>query len=272
MSEDEYPDYKLHGLKFGQICSAGDEYLLAWKSKLTDSLWKDHLESTKDMDSVHCVNKFRFRPPGYSIEDICNIWDLPWQLIKNMIDDGKLTAFLNISFWHDNDGKLTLKPAGIYIHAEGIDAREKVDPILRERHTRYNYQKKEREEYENQRNINEKIRIISEEIETKKSKIYELESLNEQLQEENTRLKACAAATSDCASCKTEDNHVTEWIKDVECAVALTAQLMAAGEKGCTAFHAGEWKTRRGKVRKRAFAAFRRSLPEHLKEQDPKKK
>ena len=175
MSEDEYPGYKLHGLKFGQICSEDDEYLLAWKSKLTDSLWSDHLESTKDMDSVHYVNKYRFRPPGYSIEDICNIWDLPWQLIKNMIDDGKLTAFLNINFWHDNDGKLAHKPAGIYIHAEGIAAREKVDPILRERHTRYSYQKKEREKYENQRNINEKIRMFSKEIETKKEKIYELE-------------------------------------------------------------------------------------------------
>jgi len=272
MSEDEYPDYKLHGLKFGQICSADDEYLSAWKSELTNSLLVDHLESTKDMDSVHYVNKFRFMPPGYSIDDVCNIWDLPWQLIKNMVDDGRLTAFLNISFWHDNDGKLIRKPAGIYIHAEGIDAREKVDPILRERHTRYNYKKREREEYENQRRVNERLRTFSEEIESLKSRVYELQSLNEQLQEENARLKACETATSDCASCKAEDNHINEWIKDVECAVTLTAQLMVAGEKGCTAFHAGEWKTRRGGVRKRAFEAFRRALPEHLKELDPKKK
>jgi hypothetical protein len=272
MSEGEHSDYKQYGLKFGQICSPDDEYLLAWKSELTKSLFVDHLEATKDMDSVNFVNKFRYRPPGYSIEDICNMWDLPWQLVKNMVEDGRLTAFLDISFWHDNDGKLIHNPAGIYIHAEGIDAREKVDPILRERHTRYNHQKREREEHENQRIVNERIRAFSEEIEILKSRIYELQSLNEQIQGENTRLKDCDTATYDCTNCKSEDNHINEWIKDVECAVALTAKFMETGEKGCTAFHAAEWKTRRGGIRKRAFEAFRRSLPGHLKEQDPKKK
>lgn len=272
MSEDEYPDYKLHGLKFGQICSADDEYLLAWKSELTSILFVDHIASTKGMDSVNYVNKFRYRPPGYSIEDVCNIWDLPWQLVKNMVDDGRLTAFLDVGFWHDNDGKLIHKPSGLYIHAEGIDAREKVDPILRERHSRYNYQKREREEYENQRRVNERLRAFSEEIDILKQRIYDLESSHEQLQEENLRLNNSDTATPDCASCKAEGNHVSEWIKDVECAVVLTAQLMAVGEKGCTAFHAGEWKTKRGKVRKRAFEAFRRALPPDLKEADPKQK
>ncbi|WP_156955622.1 hypothetical protein [Solidesulfovibrio alcoholivorans] len=120
--------------------------------------------------------------------------------------------------------------------------------------------------------INEEIRKFSEELEAQKQRTYELDCINEQLQEENKRLKSCETAAPDCASCKSEDNHINEWIKDVECAVVLTAQLMKAGEKGCTAFHEVEWKTLRGKVRKRAFEAFRRALPGHLKEQDPKKK
>jgi len=272
MSQDEHQDSKLYSLKFGPICPTGDEHFLAWKSGLNDSLWRDHLDVVKDMDIVHYVNRFRLRPPGYSIEDICSIWELPWPFIKKMIDDGRLSAFLDISFWLDSDGRLSHKPAGVYIHAEGINALENIDATLRERHTRYDHQKKEREEYENQRRFNEEIRKLSEEMQRQKTRSYELECINEQLQEENKRLKACETATSDCASCKAEDNHINEWIKDVECAVTLTAQLMVAGEKGCTAFHEVEWKTLRGRVRKRAFEAFRRVLPGHLKEQDPKKK
>jgi hypothetical protein len=272
MKEDEHPGYKLYSLKFGQTCPAGDGYFLAWKSNLTDLLWKDHLESTKDMDIVDCVNRFRLRPPGHLIEDICSIWELPWQLVKKMIDDGRLNPFLDISFWFDSDGEMFLKPAGVYIHAEGINAFENANPALREHHAKHDYTKREREEYENQRRINEEIRKFSEEVENQKERAYELEYLNEQLLEENKRLKARETATPDCAHCKAEDNHVTEWIKDVECAVALTAQLFTTGERGCTAYHEVEWKTLRGGTRKRAFEAFRRTLPDHLKELDPKKK
>ena len=146
MSEDEHPDSKLYSLEFGQICPAGDEYFLAWKSNLTEALWKSHLAATKGMDIVEYVNRFRLRPPGHSIEDICTIWDLPWPFIKKMVDDKRLNVFLDISCCLDNDGQLFRKPAGVYIHDEGINTFESKNVALRERHNKHDNIKKRKRE------------------------------------------------------------------------------------------------------------------------------
>ncbi|MEA4857752.1 MAG: hypothetical protein AAGU21_13755 [Solidesulfovibrio sp.] len=79
-------------------------------------------------------------------------------------------------------------------------------------------------------------------------------------------------ASPDCAACKAEDNHVEEWAKDVECAVALAVRVAGEGERKKTYTHKDEWKTIRGAVRQKAFAAFRRALPNDLKEDDPRQK
>jgi hypothetical protein len=77
---------------------------------------------------------------------------------------------------------------------------------------------------------------------------------------------------SDCSACRADSNHSNEWTIDLECAVRLACSLMASGERGSTSYHEAEWRTLRGSPRKRAFEAFRRALPDHLKEADPKKK
>ncbi|WP_156955621.1 hypothetical protein [Solidesulfovibrio alcoholivorans] len=136
MSEDVYQDSKLYSLKFGQICSTDDKFFSTWKSNLAESLWREHIEETKGMDIVEYVNKFRLRPLGHSIEDICAIWELPWPLIKEMVDDGRLNAFIDISCWLDNDGELFRKPSGVYIRDESINAFENANTILRERHVK----------------------------------------------------------------------------------------------------------------------------------------
>lgn len=76
----------------------------------------------------------------------------------------------------------------------------------------------------------------------------------------------------ECATCRAESPHSDEWTIDVECAVSFACVLMREGERGSTDYHEAEWKTRRGAIRKRAFEAFRRALPDHLKEADPRKK
>lgn len=109
-----------------------------------------------------------------------------------------------------------------------------------------------------------------------RKRIAELEDKLQEVQRENENLKAkrgdAGATLFVCATCKAESPTVADWTQDVECAVRLTAQLMMAGEKGCTAFHEAEWKALRGGTRKRAFEAFRRALPPDLKEADPKQK
>jgi hypothetical protein len=111
----------------------------------------------------------------------------------------------------------------------------------------------------------------------------ELEELLAQARQEIARLteeivflkttgNGAQATVSNCASCRAESSHSDEWTQDVECAVALACDLSGKGEKGSTLYHNGKWKERRGHTRKRAFEAFRRALPDHLKENDPKKK
>ncbi len=107
-------------------------------------------------------------------------------------------------------------------------------------------------------------------------RIAELDRQLQELRHENESLKAggCEVepAPPDCATCRADSQHSDEWVKDVECAVSLTAQLMSKGERGSTAYHEAEWKALRGGTRKRAFEAFRRALPPDLKEADPKQK
>ena len=109
-----------------------------------------------------------------------------------------------------------------------------------------------------------------------RKQIAELERQLQELRHENERLNAGVSevdsAAPDCAACKADSQHSDEWAKDVECAVSLTARLMAKGERGSTAYHEAEWKALRGGTRKRAFEAFRRALPPDLKEADPKQK
>lgn len=109
-----------------------------------------------------------------------------------------------------------------------------------------------------------------------RARIAELERQLQELRKENESLKAgrseVESASPDCAACKADSQHSDEWIKDVECAVSLSAQMTTKGERGCTAYHEAEWKNLRGATRSRAFAAFRRGLPADLKEADPKQK
>lgn len=98
-----------------------------------------------------------------------------------------------------------------------------------------------------------------------------LESKLAQAHQEIERLKSINTSV-DCAECKAESQHSDEWAIDVECSVRLACSLMESGERGSTVYHEAEWKTLRGAIRKRAFEAFRRALPDHLKEADPKKK
>ena len=95
----------------------------------------------------------------------------------------------------------------------------------------------------------------------------------ERLTLEIERLKAGAASEPlDCAACRADSPHSDEWTHDLECAVSFALELFQANEAGSTAYHEALWKERRKAPRKRAFAAFRRTLPGHLKEADPKKK
>jgi len=109
-----------------------------------------------------------------------------------------------------------------------------------------------------------------------RERVAELERQLQELRQENESLKAggteVESASPDCAACKADSQHSDEWARDVECAVTRTAQLMSKGERGSTAYHEAEWKALRGGTRKKAFEALRRSLPDHLKESDPRQK
>jgi len=123
---------------------------------------------------------------------------------------------------------------------------------------------------------------ISEEAEAK-DKVSDLERQLEEALRREAALKAKTdeietthhqetRALPDCSACKAEDKHVGEWIKDVECAVALAVKLVGEKERKKTITHKDEWKILRGAVRQKAFEAFRRALPSDLKMDDPRQK
>lgn len=60
-----------------------------------------------------------------------------------------------------------------------------------------------------------------------------------------------------------------DWEKDVEIAVKLAVKCAEDGKKLSTAKHEPEWIKLRGEPRVKAFRAFRRGLPSHLKEKGP---
>lgn len=60
-----------------------------------------------------------------------------------------------------------------------------------------------------------------------------------------------------------------DWEKDVEIAVRLAVKCAEDGKKLSTAKHEPEWIKLRGEPRVLAFRAFRRGLPNHLKEEGP---
>lgn len=64
-------------------------------------------------------------------------------------------------------------------------------------------------------------------------------------------------------------NGFDEWERDIEAAVQLAAECAIKGKKLSTVQHKALWEGLRGEPRVKAFRAFRRGLPKHLKEEGP---